>query len=234
MTIIDIPAAAGFRLAVLDLYKDIHKGIRAELFAVVQAASTLDACDRHGRADLAAQVHSVADVLDSHASHEDGVIGPALEAHLPDLAALIHGDHEELDARVASLRDLAATVVAAPAGDERRLTHLLHLELASFTGRYLTHQDREEQVVMPALESAVGVEAVVAMNQAIVGSIPPDEMARSLAFMLPAMNVDDRVEMLAGMREGAPPEVFAGVVDLAHSVLRPADVTAVTTRLGLG
>jgi hypothetical protein len=232
MTIIDVPAA-GFRLAALDLYKDIHKGIRAELFAAVSAAGSLDPTDAFGRADLANHVQSVADVLDSHAAHEDGVIGPALEAHLPDLAALIHADHEELDGRVVGLRDLAATVAVAPAGDERRLTHLLYLELASFTGRYLTHQDREEQVVMPALETAVGVEAVVAMHQAIVGSIPPDEMARSLAFMLPAMNVDDRVEMLAGMREGAPREAFAGVVGLARSVLAPVDSAAALARLGL-
>lgn len=86
---------------------------------------------------------------------------------------------------------------------------------------------------MPALEQAVGVDAVVAMHVAIVGSIPPDEMGRSLGFMLPAMNVDDRTEMLAGMREGMPPEAFAGVVSLARSVLEPADFAGLAGRLGL-
>jgi hypothetical protein len=86
---------------------------------------------------------------------------------------------------------------------------------------------------MPALERAVGTEAVIAMNEAIVSGIPPDEMARSLAFMLPAMNVDDRAELLGGMQAGAPPEVFAGVWSLTGSVLAPADRAAVATRLGL-
>ena len=49
-------------------------------------------------------------------------------------------------------------------------------------------------------------------------------MAASLAFMLPAMNVDDRAELLGGMRADAPAEVFSGVVSLARSVLEPAGV----------
>ena len=36
-------------------------------------------------------------------------------------------------------------------------------------------------------------------------------MAKSLALMLPAMNIDDRTELLGGMQQGAPAEVFAGV-----------------------
>ena len=63
---------------------------------------------------------------------------------------------------------------------------------------------------MAELERLIGVDEVLALHGAIVGSIPPDEMARSLAFMLPAMNVDDRTELLGGMRMAAPPEAFDG------------------------
>jgi hypothetical protein len=86
---------------------------------------------------------------------------------------------------------------------------------------------------MPALEAAVGVEAVVGIHQAILSSIPPEAMAKSLALMLPAMNVDGRSELLGGMRAGAPAEVFEGVWSLAGSVLDPADLAAVASRLGL-
>ena len=47
------------------------------------------------------------------------------------------------------------------------------------------------------------------------------------------MNVDDRTELLGGMQAGAPAEVFAGVWGLADSVLPPADLAALATRLGL-
>jgi hemerythrin-like domain-containing protein len=222
-----------FALAGFDLYRDIHKGIRAELFAVTAEAGSLDPADTAGRAALADHVAFVADVLQSHAEHEDEVIQPALEVHLPDQAEAIEAEHAALDAIVASLRAQGRDVVEGRPRSERQDVQRLYLELGRFTGRYLTHQDMEERQVMPALERAVGTEAVIAMNEAIVSGIPPDEMARSLAFMLPAMNVDDRAELLGGMQAGAPPEVFAGVWSLTGSVLAPADRAAVATRLGL-
>ena len=84
---------------------------------------------------------------------------------------------------------------------------------------------------MPALEQAIGFDGVFAINQAIVSSIPPDQLVKTLAIMLPAMNVDDRTELLGGMKAGAPPEVFQGVWSLAGSVLTPGDRAAVARRL---
>ena len=86
---------------------------------------------------------------------------------------------------------------------------------------------------MPALAAVMSVDEVIAVDQAIVASIPPDLMATSLGFMLPAMNIDDRAEMLGGMQAGAPPEVFAGVWALTGSVLTPADTAALGARLGI-
>ena len=58
-------------------------------------------------------------------------------------------------------------------------------------------------------------------------------MANSLALMLPAMNIDDRAELLGGMRAGAPAEVFAGVWGLAGSVLDDTAYAALAARLDL-
>lgn len=222
-------AEIDFGLVAFDLYRDIHKGIRAELFSVTSAAGSVDPSDGCGRAALADHVAAVKDVLELHAEHEDTAID--LGAHLPELADRIEADHHALDARITWLHELAQDVAGAATVDQRRLGHLLYLELSGFTSAYLTHQVVEERVVMPALERAIGVDAVVGIHQAIVGSIPPPKMAESLAFMLPAMNVDDRTELLGGMRMAAPPEAFAGVVDLARSVLAPTDFHALATRL---
>ena len=84
---------------------------------------------------------------------------------------------------------------------------------------------------MPAIEKAIGPEGALGVHIAIVSSIPPDVMARSLAFMLPAMNIDNRTEMLTGMKMSAPPQAFDAVMGLASSVLEPADFTALAARL---
>jgi len=223
-----------FALVTFDAYRDIHKGIRAELFAVTSTAGSLDPTDRCGRAALADHVASVGRVLELHAEHEDTVVDPVLVEHLPELAEKISYDHHVLEARFAWLVDLAQDAAASSLPiDQRRLGHLLYLELSGFTSAYLAHQLVEERVVMPALEQAVGVEAVVGMHVAILSSIPPDVMATSLAFMLPAMNADDRAELLGGMRADAPAPVFDGVVSLARSVLDPAEFAATAKRLDL-
>lgn len=220
-------------LAAVDLYRDIHKGIRAELFALTATAGRIDPDDRADRAALAAHIEATADVLAMHADHEDGHIDPLLREHLPRLAERVHTDHAELEARFAAITDLGHGLTGAAGTETRRIAHVLHLELSGFTSRYLAHQLVEETQIMPALDALLGAPGCGALHGAIVGSIPPDELARALAFMLPAMNVHDRIEMLGGIRMAAPPEAFDGVVGLARSVLEPRDFNPLAAALGL-
>lgn len=223
---------ADFPTVTLDLYLDIHKGIRAELFAVTLTAGRVDpACDADLDA-LAAHVASVAQLLNEHAAHEDAHIDAPLQQHYPAFAERINADHVLLDGRIDGLRERATGLRTAGAGDRRARVHGLYMELASFTSAYLDHQDFEERVVMPAIDAALGVEGVAEIHGAIIAGIPPEEMARSLAIMLPAMNVDDRADLLGGMQANAPAEAFEATWSLAASVLAPADVAALATRLG--
>lgn len=216
-----------------DLYRDIHKGIRSELFAVTLEAGRVDPASLADRTALTTQVASVIDLLVSHAEHEDTHIGPALETHVPDLAEAIETDHQRLESHMAVLADLAQVAGCATGPDQRRRTHQLHLELATFTSAYLAHQDLEERQVMPALQAAIGPDAVMAIHGQIIGSIPPPELMQTLAVMFPTMCIDDRTELLGGMQMSAPPEAFEAVVGLVRSVLSPTDAAAVCTRLGV-
>jgi hypothetical protein len=220
-----VPAA--LRPVAFDLYRDIHKAIRVELFETTREAGRVDASCDLDRAALVRHVGDLVAMLLSHAEHEDAAIQPVLEAELPELAGRIASEHEELELRIADLRAFAESSA------DRSSAHALYVDLAAFTGAYLLHQDYEERIVMPALEDAVGVPAVIEIHRAIIGSIPPEEMALSLSLMLPAMNVDDRTELLGGMRAEAPAPVFDGVWNLATSVLDRADLAAIARRLGV-
>src|SRR5262249_46040303 len=163
------------------------------------------------RTGVVEQVRAVAHLLDSHAEHENEFVVPALELHAPELAEVIHVVHPELDRRVEDLRGLAAEVQGTDGAWARAAVHTLYLELASFISACLEHQHFEERECMYALADAMPVEELIAIDQAIVASIPPEEMANGLSMMLPAMNIDDRVELFVGIRETAPLAVFAGV-----------------------
>ena len=117
--------------------------------------------------------------------------------------------------------------------DRDRTLNRRGCEDAPRIGAYLAHQDVEERQIMAPLEAAIGVPAVGALHGAIIASIPPDEMAAALPIMLAAMNIDNRGEVLGGMRATAPAPVFEGVYGLAASVLEPADFAALGARLGI-
>ena len=91
----------------IDLYRDIHKGIRNELFGTTLQAGSTDPADRAGRLDLAGRIDKLVYLLGSHARHEDTVVQPAIEAHVPAVAECVASDHE---ARLAFASYLGALV----------------------------------------------------------------------------------------------------------------------------
>ena len=48
-------------------------------------------------------------------------------------------------------------------------------------------------------------------------------MFEALHWFFPALNAPERAAMLAGMRQGMPPEAFPGVLGIAEATLSAAD-----------
>jgi len=233
MSVIEVSTLPELQPVLFDIYRDVHKGIRGELFALTTSAGQADPSDREARADLSRHVNSVVSLLVSHAHHEDAAISPVLERFLPDLAERIETDHVALDRRIAAIGDMANTAVDAPSEAQRFDLHRVYLELSAFVSAYLAHIDLEERYVGPALEQAVGVEGVIGIHGAIIASLTPQEMATSLPLMFSGMNVDDQTDMLGGMQANAPAEVFNGVWGLFGSAVSSADRAVVAKRLGI-
>ena len=216
-----------------DLYRDIHKAIRANLFTTVLEVGRVDPSDRAARIASTARVHDLVQFLVMHAEHEDAHVDAAIREVLPERADEIAAEHIALEARMERLVVLADLVFEDGRTDARAALHDLYLELSVFTGLYLAHQDVEERVVMPALWDAFGIEPLLGIHGRILAGIAPDDMAAAWAKMLPAMNLDDRTEMFEGVRASAPPEAFAGICALAREVLAECDYRALAGRLDL-
>jgi hypothetical protein len=233
MSVIEITSLPDLQPVIFDTYRDIHKGIRGELFALTASAGKADPSDREARTDLSRHVNGVVELLVSHAHHEDAVVSPVLERFLPDLAERIETDHVALDRRIAAIGDMANTAIDVPNQAVRFELHRVYLELSAFVSAYLAHLDLEERYVGPALEKAIGVEGVLGIHAQIIASLTPQEMATSLPLMFTSMNVDDQTDGLGGMKANAPAEVFEGVWRLFGSAVSGADRAVVAQRLGL-
>lgn len=211
------------------LWRDVHKGIRFGLTLAISSTSSLDPDDPENRNGLAEMVQELVDLLDSHADVEDRITGPVIDEVLPDLGAEIHAAHAFLAPRAAALRASADRLLTAD--DPHAAMRTLHLDLAAFAGEYFIHQDHEERVVLPALEAAVGLERVRELEVEFVAAVSPDDRMLGLEFMVPALNVAERAEVIAAIRANAPAEVIAEVWELVTDVLDPEDVAALEARL---
>jgi hypothetical protein len=216
-----------------DIYRNVHKGIRLEMFAVTTALGSLDPDDTEACRAFDARFRGLELLLAKHAMHEDEHLEQAITDALGDHAAQLAVDHVVLEAHVERIGRIIDVALTATGADRRAAFHMAYLELAAFVGAYLQHQDDEERVVMRALDATFATEVLAQLDGAIVASIPPEILGRFLAIMLPGMNVLDRCELLSEIRAHAPSEAFAGVWALAGDVLPTRDYLTVAHRLGL-
>ena len=216
-----------------DIYRNIHKGIRMEMFAVTTDAGRLDPSDSAACARFAARFQGLVFVLVQHAKHEDEFLEPVIARIMGDHAAEITASHVVLEDQIQEIGAIVDAALAADGIDRRAGFHTVYLELAAFVASYLQHQDDEERVVMRALDAALPTAALAELDARIVASVAPEVMGACLSLMLPGMNLLDRCELLADIRAHAPAEAFAGVWALASQVLEPRDYLQVAHELSL-
>jgi len=215
-----------------DLYREVHKAIRFAMFHSTMNVGSLDVTDLDAVADVAQQCAELIELLELHHHHEDGFVQALVELHAPDLAIVVETQHLTVEDGMATLRVLVAALVDATPADRQVVAHRLYLELTRFTAAYLEHQLCEEQRVMPALCRSVPGADLEALHTELKQSIAPDVMARFMMVMLPAMNIDERVDMLGGMSMAPPPvwDIFRGA---AEAALTPVQYAVVAERIGL-
>jgi Hemerythrin HHE cation binding domain len=213
-----------------DMYRNVHKGLRRELCSLLADAGAADSTAAE-QAQIAARWQATSSMLASHHQHEDHFIGPHIARLAPSLFAEMERDHESLDAEAKALDlyavELTLCLPTALAECSLRFYRLL----AGFIGRYLHHMANEEGPYLRALQAAYTDAELAGIEGALVASIAPEKMATFCLAMLPAMNLSERVEMLADMRAHAPEPAFVGMCELAKSALDSASWAKLSARL---
>lgn len=74
---------------------------------------------------------------------------------------------------------------------------------------------------------------LMAVQIGIRTTMPPNDMVVFMRSMLPAMNSDERTNMLGGMKAGAPPEIFDIFWSTAGDVLTADQLAVVAERIGI-
>ncbi len=203
-----------------DSYAEIHKALRAFMGDTLTRVGSLDPWDAEEVAAVMGQTRDLLGLCRTHLEHEDRFIHPAMEARQPGSTAVTAGDHAGHEAALEALAEALAALEASR--DREQAVRGLYRSLARFVAENLEHMEREERDNNPVLWAHYTDEEIVAIERALIASIPPGEMGLALSWMIPAMNPGERVRKLAGIRAKAPEPVFRQILALAEDRLPKA------------
>jgi iron-sulfur cluster repair protein YtfE (RIC family) len=217
------PAAAAEAGVRLDLYAGIHKALRQFMTHTLLRVGSADPRDAAEVTAALQQLERLLGLCELHLKDENEFVHPALERAHPGSAARIAAEHEHHVEAFADLRDLAGLVAHSADAARAAALQRLYRALALFVGDNFQHMQVEETAHNAVLWAAYSDAELAAIEHAIVGSIPPEAMAEALHWFIPALNAPERAGMLAGMKQGMPPQAFAGVLGVAAATLSAAD-----------
>ena len=203
----------------VDLYGIIHKMIRAELFNTAALIARTNFASAEERGHALETLGTTMGFLDEHNGHEDNYVAPALQAANADLAAQVAAEHVALDGQCKCIAEVMENLGGAEGDAAVGAGALLHRAFSEFCGAYLTHLSVEEGAVNAALWAKYSDEELVQIRTELQGSIPPPRFAQWFARMVPAMNLQERVGVLTGMKMNAPPPVFEAMSGVAKEAI---------------
>ncbi len=216
-----------------DLYAGIHKALRLFMSRTLTRVGSTDPADADEVATALAQLERLLALCELHLKDENEFVHPALERARPGSAARIAAEHVHHAESIADLRDLAGLVADSRGSAREGALGRLYRALALFVADNFHHMHVEETAHNAVLWEAYRDDELVALEQALVASIPPDAMFEALHWFLPALNASERAGMLAEMSHGMPPEPFRAVLDIAQRTLSTPDHARLMRALGV-
>lgn len=217
----------------VDLYAGIHKALRLFMSHTLCQVGSTDPGSADEMSATLALLERLLGLCEVHLQDENDFVHLALERARPGSAARIAGEHRHHAEAIADLRDLAGLVSDSSGAARAAACGRLYRTLALFVADNFQHMQVEETVHNTLLWAHYSDAELLAIEQALVASIPPAAMFESLHWFLPALNAPERAAMLAGMQQGMPPEPFRAVLDIAQRTLAPPAHAALLRALGL-
>lgn len=205
------------------IYTGVHKGLRALMSDTLARVSRMDPHDPAEVAEAIDQLRILLAVCRGHLEKEEHFVHPAMERALPNSALHTADDHVEHLQAIAALEARMAELAAA-GGEQRTLAaHRLYLEVSHFVGDNFTHMFVEETANQAVLTNAYSDDELLALEAAIVASIPPQEAGYLQRWIIPGLNALERLALFKRVRAHAPPQAFAGLLALARETLSERD-----------
>jgi hypothetical protein len=211
-----------------DIYAFIHKGIRAFMGATLDAVGRLDPLDPQEVATTLRELRRLTSFLRAHLHHENQFIHPALEARRPGSACRTAGEHVAHERALEALEGEALALERATDESRARAARRLYHGLALLVADNLEHMAVEETDNNAALWADYSDAELAQVQQALLATVPPEEMSLSLRWMLPAMAPAERAALFGAL----PQASHAKVLETLRPHLGARDWAKLTAAIG--
>jgi hypothetical protein len=217
-----------------DIYRNIHHAMRACMGDTLSVVGRIDANDAEDLCLGLQQLHELLNLCDAHIQKETHYVHVAMESRRPGSSARIADEHIDHADLLQSLRELAERIGGEVSVVIRAaLLSRLYAQLALFIADNFEHMHIEDTEHNAALWADFSDAELQEIEGAIVASIAPADAAVVFRWMLPNIDHAARIELLAGIRQGAPLEVFEGVLAIAQAHLDARDWRKLSAALQL-
>jgi hypothetical protein len=206
----------------LDLFSNVHKGLRAALFETAALVARTDFASDGEAAVAAARCATTLRFLDEHTDHEDAVVMPELQALSPELHAALQSDHARTTGLERELGQLIERLERASVTERVSLGRRIHDRVWTLAAEHVRHMQREEQDAMRMLWAHRNDDELRAIHGRILARIAPPRTADWLALMLPAMSLSERAAVIGELRAKLPANVLGALLAPARAALGPA------------
>jgi len=206
-----------------DIYLFVHKGLRSFMGEALTAVGRLDPEDGVEVTRVLTQIRGLLEICRSHLNKENEYVHPAMEARRSGSCARTAQDHAGHERAFDELEAGARAIESA--SDEARAAAVarLYRHLAVFIAENFAHMEIEESENNAVLWATHTDAELMAIEQAIVASIPPQQKAAMLRWMAPSLTPCERARLFTGLKRGVPEEAFAGMLTLVKPHLGNRD-----------
>jgi hypothetical protein len=216
----------------LDIYSGIHKGLRAWMSDALVQAGRADPTDADEVTALVDSVRTLLRFLRKHLEHENKFVHSAMERAIPGSSQAIGEDHVHHERAIALIDNELRGLEQAPSIGRPGATQRLYRRLALFFAENFAHMNVEETEHNAVLWATHSDPKIGEIEQAIVSSMPPEEMAIVLRWMVPAMSAPERAALFTGIRMNAPAAVVEGLLSMVRPHLSPRDWAKLCAAIG--
>lgn len=206
----------------LNVFNQIHKGLRALMFDTAIIAQQTDFGDNAQAAPVLAQMELLLSLFDAHAYHEDRCILNVAEPHNPELIKEFEREHETDLMLSAELKDqIKAYKAAFTIENKIAIGYQLLYSLNNFIAFNLNHMNKEEQELNEVLWQGYSDEEILQMEHEIQSLIDPNKRLVYFKWMIKGINNIEMVQWLISVKNGAPEFVLNELLQECRNNLPP-------------